>query len=405
MVGLMWYAPFYSGGGYCSEATAFVMSLASTLAQLSITQHGDGYNAAYVRGWPHAQTALLGALSSTRLKPASSVALCHSEPGAWVPSRWERTRCPPDNAAYAIGRTMFETDRLPEGWAARLNRMDEVWVPSRFNLETFAAGGVDRRRLVVVPEPVDTAFFDPDRAGVADDATRRALDAYAPELQRAGAGTFKFLSIFKWEERKGWNVLLRAFFDEFDASGGATLFLLTNPYHSAMSEADFRAEVAALRGATQNAHVVVLTPGLPQRLLPALYKACDAFVLPSRGEGWGRPHAEAMAMRLPLIATNWSGTTEFANEANSFPVRVEELVPVREGAFAGHMWAEPSLSHLREQMRAVVADRPHARAVAERARSDMVELYSPRVLAASVSAHLQRIGAVIDARGAAGREL
>jgi len=27
-----------------------------------------------------------------------------------------------------------------------------------------------------------------------------------------------------------------------------------------------------------------------------LYKAADAFVLPSRGEGWGRPHVEAMSM-------------------------------------------------------------------------------------------------------------
>ena len=103
-------------------------------------------------------------------------------------------------------------------------------------------------------------------------------------------------------------------------------------------------------------------------------------------------------MRLPLIATNWSGTTEFANDANSFPVRVDRLVPVREGAFEGHMWAQPSLSHLREQMRAVVADRARARAVAARARSDMVEHYSPPVLAASVSAHLERIGALINAR-------
>jgi glycosyltransferase involved in cell wall biosynthesis len=37
--------------------------------------------------------------------------------------------------------------------------------------------------------------------------------------------------------------------------------------------------------------------------MPALYKAADALVIPSRGEGWGRPHCEAMAMRLPVIAT------------------------------------------------------------------------------------------------------
>mmetsp|Transcript_7526 Transcript_7526/g.16673 ORF Transcript_7526/g.16673 Transcript_7526/m.16673 type:complete len:81 (+) Transcript_7526:1012-1254(+) len=49
---------------------------------------------------------------------------------------------------------------------------------------------------------------------------------------------------------------------------------------------------------------------------------CDAFVLPSRGEGWGRPHTEAMVMGLPCIATNWSGNTEFMSDANSFPIQV-----------------------------------------------------------------------------------
>ena len=41
-----------------------------------------------------------------------------------------------------------------------------------------------------------------------------------------------------------------------------------------------------------------------------LYASADVFVLPSRGEGWGRPHVEAMAMGLPIITTNWSGPTE-----------------------------------------------------------------------------------------------
>lgn len=35
--------------------------------------------------------------------------------------------------------------------------------------------------------------------------------------------------------------------------------------------------------------------------MPRLYKSVDAFVLPSRGEGWGRPHVEAMSMGLPVI--------------------------------------------------------------------------------------------------------
>jgi len=43
----------------------------------------------------------------------------------------------------------------------------------------------------------------------------------------------------------------------------------------------------------------VLTRHISQDKLRGLYAAADAFVLPSRGEGWGRPHVEAMAMALP----------------------------------------------------------------------------------------------------------
>ncbi|CAN0454589.1 unnamed protein product, partial [Discosporangium mesarthrocarpum] len=32
----------------------------------------------------------------------------------------------PRGAAYTVGRTMFETDRIPVGWAERLNSLDEV---------------------------------------------------------------------------------------------------------------------------------------------------------------------------------------------------------------------------------------------------------------------------------------
>ena len=44
-------------------------------------------------------------------------------------------------------------------------------------------------------------------------------------------------------------------------------------------------------------------------------------MLPSRGEGWGRPHVEAMAMGLPVIATNWSGTTAYLDVEVGYPIQ------------------------------------------------------------------------------------
>eukprot|EP00966_Prymnesium_polylepis_P326150 7382074-Prymnesium_polylepis.3 len=76
----------------------------------------------------------------------------------------------------------------------------------------------------------------------------------------------------------------------------------------------------------QMPRVVLIDEMIPQAQLPSLYRAADAFVLPSRGEGWGRPVVEAMAMGLPTIATNWSGTATFLHEAHAYPLPYE-LVP------------------------------------------------------------------------------
>ena len=212
MPSVLWHAPFFSGGGYCSEATSFVLELANRVP-LGIVQHGDGYNADYLAGLPAPTQERLQTLysqagrrvehqgGSASLAPADSVAICHSEPGAWSPpglppSSWERAACPPPNALYSVGRTMFETDRLPDGWAPRLNALDEVWVPSQHSFETFAAGGVEASKLHVVGEPVDTDFFHPERSG----------EPFALPDAEGEAVTFRFLSIFKWEV-KWWYFL------------------------------------------------------------------------------------------------------------------------------------------------------------------------------------------------------
>jgi glycosyltransferase involved in cell wall biosynthesis len=111
--------------------------------------------------------------------------------------------------------------------------------------------------------------------------------------------------------------------------------------------------------------------------MPTLYRSVDCFVLPSRGEGWGRPHVEAMSMGLPVIATNWSGPTAFLTEGNGYPLAIDGLVTVASGPFKKyHKWAQPSLGELRRLMRHVVLHPAEARAKGERARADMVAQYA-----------------------------
>jgi glycosyltransferase involved in cell wall biosynthesis len=77
-------------------------------------------------------------------------------------------------------------------------------------------------------------------------------------------------------------------------------------------------------------------PGITSEALRDLYRSSKAFVLPSRrGEGWVRPHVEAMSMELPVIATFWSGPTEYMTEQNSYPVQVEKFEEIHSKAIDG----------------------------------------------------------------------
>jgi hypothetical protein len=57
---------------------------------------------------------------------------------------------------------------------------------------------------------------------------------------------------------------------------------------------------------------------------------------------------------------------------NSLLLRVDGLEPVGSGAFADHMWAAPSVAHLRTLMRDVVRDPGAAQRLGAQARADMV---------------------------------
>ncbi|HEY8056868.1 MAG TPA: glycosyltransferase [Terriglobales bacterium] len=282
-----------------------------------------------------------------------------------------------------IGRTAFETDTLPRGWDRKCNAMDEVWVPSHFNRESFIRGGVDAHRLRVMPEGLDTRRFRPGLTPL-------------PLPERRG---FNFLSIFDWIDRKGPDVLLRAFCHAFHKDDDVALILKVHKFDAPGADLEeflvhYLERELHLR--LDRIPTIVLLRGLlPTSDMPRLYASADAFVLASRGEGWGRPYMEAAASRLPVLATRWSGQLDFLHDANSFLIDIEGVVPApitsdRE-VYMSQGWAEPSWEHLARLLRQVVSDRPAALARARQARRDMVEKWDRTVMAPLWAAQFQRL--------------
>lgn len=82
-----WHAPFFSGGGYSSEAVGFVTALHRAHAlpegQLWATQHGDSFEEQGIAALAEGDLQILVQLTRAArgLHQGRLVVVCHSEPG------------------------------------------------------------------------------------------------------------------------------------------------------------------------------------------------------------------------------------------------------------------------------------------------------------------------------------
>jgi glycosyltransferase involved in cell wall biosynthesis len=346
---LIWAGAYYTPTGYGDEARGFIGALNQghfNLRTIPLSLYGEAFLA------PE-QYARFAALERAPIDPRQAAVVHHYPPyqlGGYV---WGRVN---------ISRTMFETDRIPGAWIGQLQRVDEVWVPSFFNLETFACSGIPRHKLRVVHGGVDANLFHPA----------------APPLDLGTKKDFTFLSFFNWTDHKGWDILLTAYCTEFKPEEDVMLLIKTSKLQNTPGTVDeqYHAFISRFARQQNNRPEIRLMNGVVTgNLLPGLYTACDAFVLPSRGEGWGRPYIEAMACGLPVIGTKWGGNLEYMNGENSYLIEIEGLEDVPDNAenaiYKGHKQVIPSVDHLRQLMRYVYEHRQEARARGVRARADV----------------------------------
>ncbi|HWI64352.1 MAG TPA: glycosyltransferase [Symbiobacteriaceae bacterium] len=367
---LLYFGRFFETSGYATEARSYALGLHRLGWNIRLLTLPERFACADLID--PGDLALLREMAQRSLD-SPPIALLHQKPDTY----------PDTNCPLQIARTTFETDRIPDGWADRLNAMTEVWVPSRFNLETFAASGVEPAKLRLVRQGIDTTRFTPD------------AEPYPLPKERG----FTFLSAFTWQDRKGWDLLLRAYLTEFGPDEDVNLIIWAQPFYRTPDE--MAADVSRLveedlgLDPAGTAPVRIVAAPCPDSDMPGLYTACDAFVLPTRGEGWGRPFAEAMACGKPVIGTRWGGNLDFMTDANSYLIDTEGLVPVPAGVevpgFRGHRWASPSVEHLRQLMRRVCSRPAEAAERGARARADIAAGWDLRLAVGDLSAALERV--------------
>jgi glycosyltransferase involved in cell wall biosynthesis len=210
---------------------------------------------------------------------------------------------------YTIGFTMYELSGIPSWWVEKCNQMDEIWVPSSFNQQTFTTSGVDQNKLRVMPLGVNPLTFSPDAIPL---TIRKQRYTFLSVISGFSSGFS--------DRRKGIDVLLPAFLEELSESEDVCLVIKTH----ATSEDEVRNQQAfidrlshEITGKTRDS-IVLISSCQPwtEEEMGRLYRAADCYVFPTRGEGWNMTVMEAMATGIPVITTNWSAHLDFMNDSN-----------------------------------------------------------------------------------------
>lgn len=252
---------------------------------------------------------------------------------------------------YRIGYFYWETDSIPLSWADDIRKnIDELWVPCNLVREACIKAGF-RGPIEIVPTPL----------GLNLDASPVGIQSHASPDKILSNDTFKFYSIFQWNQRKGYETLLASYFEEFSRNENVVLILKVNPIDHKFHGLDrikrdiLKAKRLTKRRAATLPRIFLCTDHLDNSHINGLHRECDVFVLPHRGEGWGMPIHNAMMNESLVITTKYGGITEFLDEETALIID-HNIAPAKKMSWTNlysdtQRCAYPSGKHLRKLMR------------------------------------------------------
>ncbi len=271
-----------------------------------------------------------------------------------IPNEFKR------KAPLTIGVTAgIEVDRVSPQWILRVNQeVDAIVVPSHHSRNAFGVEyqGSKGERLslekpiFVIPEGVDTSVYRPDPT----------LSPILDQLNVPGKNfVFVGLGLDKADgkDRKNVTSLIASFCRTFKGVETVGLILKVSIVNG--STVDFelvKRRVAEIKRSTECGEfprVFVVHGRTSEAELSAIYNdpRVIAAVSLTHGEGFGLPLIEAAACGLPVMATDWSGHTDFlTRDGRKLFVPFEyDLTPIpQECVWEGVMEAGTNWANVRE---------------------------------------------------------
>jgi len=229
-------------------------------------------------------------------------------PYIWIRHQWPPKQQPPQGAKWIIMQP-WEFSALPKDFVEIFNNTHEVWTPSNFSRSVFVNSGVDFNKVQVIPNGIDPELFKP------------AGNQYPLKTNKK----LKFLYVGGTIMRKGFDVLLSSYLVAFKASDDVCLVVKDMGGNSFYKGQTAQNMIASAQSNPDSPEIEYITETLSEEQIASLYRACDVFVAPYRGEGFSLPTLEAMACGLPVIVTKGGATDDFVDEEIGWQIPSERI--------------------------------------------------------------------------------
>jgi glycosyltransferase involved in cell wall biosynthesis len=286
------------------------------------------------------------------------------------------------SAKTVVGYAAWDSNQLPEGWAAMYDEFDALLVPCTWNRAVFQQGGM-RKPVFVIPHLFPELSPEED-----------------PPAPEQASGEFIFYTIGDWTPRKNMEDLVDAYLRAFRDRDRVKLVIKTGPTGltggslllgwmrrvlgrfkpvnapfarrlrrrlglSSIKRIQPSARVNAVSSGRSHApKIELITDEVPEREILRLHRVGDCFVSLTKGEGWGLGAFDAAGHGNPVMITGIGGPLDYldADSAYLLDYRLERVRDnsVKEWSAPGFTWAVPDVQQAARTMRHVYSHREEA---------------------------------------------
>jgi hypothetical protein len=267
--------------------------------------------------------------------------------------------------SYKIGFWAWELERFPTNDLKNAGSLlNDLWVPSK-----FIANAIERScnfSPKIIPHPIETHLdgdfdicskFNLDK-NLFKITTTFDLDSYIARKNPFGSIEAYIIACNSNKEFKKSSMMIV----KISGSSGKENVIKS---------------IMAMKS-KHKLNIVIIDSYLTTEEMHGLRNISDVFISLHRSEGFGLNIIENMNAGNVVIATNYSGNTDFMDDTNSLVVDYK-LIPLKENeypAWKGQFWAEPSLDEASEKLIWAYLNQDNSNKIVEKAKAHISSKFS-----------------------------